>query len=142
MEQFDFYQSSSQQNSVPVLSSDEHRHLIQCHIMEQKIACALRAGGAEAQTSIHFTSRLRYAKEFTARAAGTILMMFPSWETLIKNPHVGGSSSPPAIVHLPELSCQILDDRIDRCRTRKSAGTEGGSSEILRFAQNDMYEIV
>jgi hypothetical protein len=37
MEQFDFRQTPSQQNSLPVLSSDEHRHLIQYNIMEQEL---------------------------------------------------------------------------------------------------------
>ena len=36
MKQFEFRQSSSQQNSVPALSSDEHRHLIQRHIVKEE----------------------------------------------------------------------------------------------------------
>jgi hypothetical protein len=41
MKQFEFRQSSSQQNSVPVLPSYEHRNLIQLY-HGTTIACALR----------------------------------------------------------------------------------------------------
>jgi hypothetical protein len=69
MKQFDFGQSSLQQNFVPALWSDEDRRLIQYHFMEQESRA--HGGAVEVRTSTHL-HRDRIMQMNCARVAGTI----------------------------------------------------------------------
>ena len=93
MKQFEFRQSSSQQNFVPALPSDEHRNLIQRCVMKQKSRVHLRVeGGPKLNDHTFYIETVKMQMNLPHDPA--LSTTFLSWETWTIDSRLGGSVSP------------------------------------------------